>query len=275
MATHAGRVVEELNRRYLLDYPEEAAQLIEQMPPDEAAESIMDQPAQVLAPVWRRLVPNVAVELLSRMPDDLVRNLLSELRPMEALRLLGALDEAERERCLGLLDPHIRGELNELMAYPPDTAGHLMDTRVIAFRSSVTAAGALDILRRNPDRVSRSLFLVDDANRLQSLVQIEDLATASPDSALATLARRVTAVVEPLSPIEEVVTLLDRERIADLPVVDIDGGLLGIIAYDQLVQAAHEDTTADIQTMVGASKDERALSSPLFAVRKRLPWMQI
>ncbi|MDX1710777.1 MAG: magnesium transporter, partial [Rhodovibrionaceae bacterium] len=51
--------------------------------------------------------------------------------------------------------------------------------------------------------------------------------------------------------------------------------LLGIIAYDQLVQAAHEDTTADIQTMVGASKDERALSSPLFAVRKRLPWMQI
>ena len=32
---------------------------------------------------------------------------------------------------------------------------------------------------------------------------------------------------------------------------------------------------ADMQTMVGASKDERALSSPLFAVRKRLPWLQI
>jgi len=28
-------------------------------------------------------------------------------------------------------------------------------------------------------------------------------------------------------------------------------------------------------TMVGASEQERALSSPLFAVRKRLPWLQI
>ena len=39
--------------------------------------------------------------------------------------------------------------------------------------------------------------------------------------------------------------------------------------------AVEEETSLDIQTMVGASPDERALSSPLFAVRKRLPWLQI
>ena len=33
--------------------------------------------------------------------------------------------------------------------------------------------------------------------------------------------------------------------------------------------------SADIQTMVGASKEERALSPAIFAVRKRLPWLQI
>jgi magnesium transporter len=33
--------------------------------------------------------------------------------------------------------------------------------------------------------------------------------------------------------------------------------------------------TSDIQTMVGASRDERALSGSVFAVRKRMPWLQV
>ncbi|HEX6210814.1 MAG TPA: magnesium transporter, partial [Methylomirabilota bacterium] len=36
-----------------------------------------------------------------------------------------------------------------------------------------------------------------------------------------------------------------------------------------------QDVAADIQTMVGASRDERALSPVSFAVRARLPWLEI
>jgi magnesium transporter len=50
---------------------------------------------------------------------------------------------------------------------------------------------------------------------------------------------------------------------------------VGIIRYDALISAVQNETSADIQTMVGASKDERALSPIPFAVRKRLPWLQI
>ena len=41
------------------------------------------------------------------------------------------------------------------------------------------------------------------------------------------------------------------------------------------MHAMQEDMSATIQMMSGASPDERALSSPWFAVRKRLPWLQI
>jgi magnesium transporter len=60
-----------------------------------------------------------------------------------------------------------------------------------------------------------------------------------------------------------------------LPVVDVEGRLQGVIRHDTLVDAAREEATADIQTMVGASSEERALSPVAFAVRKRLPWLQI
>jgi magnesium transporter len=78
-----------------------------------------------------------------------------------------------------------------------------------------------------------------------------------------------------MSPREEVVQLLEDRRLASLPVVDLDGKLLGIIRYDGLVEAAKQEATEDLQAMFGAGRDERALSKATFAIRKRLPWLEI
>jgi magnesium transporter len=72
-----------------------------------------------------------------------------------------------------------------------------------------------------------------------------------------------------------VIELLQGDAIYELPVIDFSGKLVGVIHQSALVSAMQEETTVDIQTMVGASKDERALSKTAFAVAKRLPWLQI
>jgi len=58
-------------------------------------------------------------------------------------------------------------------------------------------------------------------------------------------------------------------------VVNVGGRFIGVIRQAELMAAVEEESSLDIQTMVGASRDEHALSGPLFAVRKRLPWLQI
>jgi magnesium transporter len=58
-------------------------------------------------------------------------------------------------------------------------------------------------------------------------------------------------------------------------VVDVEGRLLGAVRYEALLAAAKAEASADLLTMVGASKDESALSPVVFAVRKRLPWLEI
>jgi magnesium transporter len=55
----------------------------------------------------------------------------------------------------------------------------------------------------------------------------------------------------------------------------MDDNLLGIIRYNALVNAAKQDASHDVQAMFGAGKDERALSKVSFAIRKRLPWLEI
>ena len=71
------------------------------------------------------------------------------------------------------------------------------------------------------------------------------------------------------------VARLEEFNLEEVPVVDIEGRLLGVIRHAALMDALRDVATTDIQTMVGVSKDERALSSSWFAVRKRMPWLQI
>jgi magnesium transporter len=74
---------------------------------------------------------------------------------------------------------------------------------------------------------------------------------------------------------DQVLEVLERGKVSSVPVTDFDGRAIGVIRQDALIAAAQAEATADIQTMVGASKDERALSPVSFAVRRRLPWLQI
>lgn len=98
---------------------------------------------------------------------------------------------------------------------------------------------------------------------------------SEPDLPLERLRRKISATVTDIAPREEVVELLERSDITDLPVVDFSGRLIGVIRQSALVSAVQEEASLDIQTMVGVSRDERALSSAGFAVKKRLPWLQI
>jgi magnesium transporter len=81
--------------------------------------------------------------------------------------------------------------------------------------------------------------------------------------------------VQAIDPQEEVVEHFSKRRLSSLPVVDFEGRLLGVIRSDTLALTAQEDVAADMQAMVGASRQERALSPVLFAVKKRLPWLEI
>lgn len=275
MSASAGAAAAALNLRYLLDYPGEAARRLEMMSAGEIADLLAAQPLHAVVPVWEQLASDVEQAVIELLPDDMVRHLLTELEPALAAALLARLEPVQRQHCLALLDQQVAAELKKLMDYPPDSAGQFMDPRVIMLRSEFTAHEALTRLRGLKRRDAREIFLVDNAGRLEGRTEIQDLAMADPDQPLQRLRRKISAVVPDTAPREEVVELLERSNITDLPVVDYSGRLVGVIRQSALVSAVQEEASLDIQTMVGASKDERVLSKTGFAVKKRLPWLQI
>ncbi|UCE31916.1 MAG: magnesium transporter, partial [Burkholderiales bacterium] len=179
-------------------------------------------------------------------------------------------------RLLGLLDAQIAAELQALLVYPAESAGRVMDPQVTPVRADGTVAEALTRLRSLRRKALRELYVVDFEGRLSGRLEIQELAVAEEDTPLRELTRPLVAAVRDMDPREDVVEILQQHpMITALPVINQAGRLVGVIRQAGIVSAIEEETSVDIQTMVGASREERALSPAGFAVLKRLPWLQI
>lgn len=257
------------------NYPDDAARLLERQSPIEIAEILSRYPASTTAPVWERLSPDIAIRILESLDEVQSLEVLRSIDPTRSAAMLAMRDEEIRNRFLALLPDKEANELRTILAYPADSAGALMDPRVMLLRSDTTVREVLARIRALRRRATRRLFVVDSENRLEGQVDIQDVATASATTRLEEIQRPVRAVVNSVAPREEVVEILEQYKLTDLPVVDAEGRLVGVVRYRNLVAAAEDEASVALQTMVGVSKDERALSKVSFAVRKRLPWLQI
>lgn len=269
-------VVNTLLHRFFADQPKVAAQKLEILDREEAAKILSELPIDSMIVAWEALSADAGAEMLLHFPSE-TRSVLASRANIGMLAvLLSRMDEADREGFLDSIENDVAKELRALMSFPPNSAGQLMDTRIIGFKGSQTVAEAAEILRRRrQNRTVSELRIVDDDKKLKSIVNIKDFALADPHQTLDSLAQGVLAVVFPLDPREDVVDKLERYTLEELPVIDNDGVLLGVIRHSELIDALKEAATLDIQTMVGVSRDERATSSSWFAVRKRMPWLQV
>jgi len=264
-----------LQRDFIEHHLEEALHHIEKMSPRDIAEMLSKHALTTTVPVWERLSPEIGMRAFEILPLKDAVKVLSAMDPTRAVALLSMRDELTREHFLHQLPASEADELRAILTYPRDSAGALMDPRVLLFRPDTTVRDALTRIRGLGRRRMRVLFIVDAENHLKGQVDIQDLAMESSSTHLEEIQRPVQAMINAVAPREEVVEILEHYRLTDLPVVDAEERLIGVVRYRNLVAAAEDEATVAMQTMVGVSKDERALSKVSFAVRKRLPWLHI
>ena len=200
---------------------------------------------------------------------------LEAASPRLTLLLLAGMPEETRTELMETLPAAVQKDLERLQKFDQDSAGRLMDRPYDTIRTDMTVAEALDALRRSGTQRTRSLYVVDRGNRLVGRVDMQAMAMAEPQQRLEELLENLEGSVLATAPRKEIVEQLERYRVDSLPVVDVDGRLMGVVRYQRLFDAIESQAIAGMQTMVGASADERALSSAMFSVKRRLPWLHI
>jgi len=258
---------------YANQHPADAARALEALGAEAAAPLVRGLPGRLVGPVVERLSPDVAASLLQTLDPDNIRSLLAALKARDAAAILYHLDESAREAALASLGKDEAKRIRALIEYPPGTAGGMMETRITSLRIDITAGQAIATLRRAPRTTLFYLYVTDRAGKLAGVLNIRELLLASRNDPIAPLVRRDVVTIPATLPRAAIAELIRERRFVALPVVDSEGFLLGVVKANEIIEAIEQEAFGDLQKMVGAGEDERALSPVSTVVKKRLPWL--
>lgn len=274
MTLAAPEIKSKLIDHFFQRFPKEAAEILNESSMEEILEYLKRYTPEVSKKILLQLNGDIISDILENMDNSFFSRLFPLIDPYTGALLISRLNEGLTDQKLALLPEKLAEEIQEIMTYPPESAGFLMDTRIITFNPDNLVSEVLKRLRKNKERKILNIYLLDPDGKLLGKIPLQVIAISSPKEKLKDLMEKSHSV-HAMSPQEEVVEILKDGKIVSLPVVDLDNKLLGIIRYDALVKAAQSDATEDVQSIFGAGREERALSKVTFAIRKRLPWLEI
>jgi magnesium transporter len=227
--------------------------------------------------VLRALPPELLPRIFEALADQRLADVLARLEIDDLLELVAALPAERREEVRARLPASRRDELAKAELYPESSAGRAMTTSFIALDEKMTAQEAIDALRAAGDAAPSILYLyvVDDLRCLRGVVPIRRLVSAPPDRPVSQLMVREPVPVRAEAEQEEVAALVRRYDLLAIPVIDVDGRMLGVITVDDVIDVITEEATQDMYHLAGLSDDDRVFSPARTAIRKRMPWMLV
>ncbi len=256
-------------------HSEEAARILETFSPEEIVRLLHTTHPRNIAHLLSNMNPTTASDVLILLSDDVLREAISEFSPTILGNLISRLSAEQQSVLFETMPQAVARELQLFLEYPKESVGSLMDPRVLALPEDLFVEEAIAQIRAKGSKEMYEVYVIDRDQKLAGRIPLRDLLVTPSDERLQSIMERDVLTIGPLENREHIVDLFNERKLVTIPVTDLDGHLLGIIRNRSIVQASQEEATADLQTMVGASADERALSPAFFAIRKRLPWLQI
>ena len=264
-----------LNEAFFQKHYQEAAMILEEHPATDILRILQGTSAKNAANLLSSITPPVAAETLTLMPSDLLKQVVPYLSPSLAASLFLRLDDELQRAILFRIPERYAQEIRSYMTYPPESVGSIMDPRFFVLQEDITVREAMLQVRSRAQKDIHDVYVIDRFQKLVGKFSVRDLLLVDPEEKLQSVMNRDLPTIHPLESREEIVELFGERHFFTIPVVDLDQRLLGVIRNEDIIKASQEDATADLQTMVGANKDERALSPVWFSVSKRLPWLQL
>lgn len=264
-----------LSQSFLLNYPLKSARYIETFDVEDAAELLQQQPIHIVVGLWKYIPPGAADNIFKHFDTQFSIKLLSNLDIHLAGALVSRQLEEQRDSLFLLLPSVLVEELKELLIYPSDSAARLMTRHVNVFYQDLKASQALSALKQREFTGQDILYIQDNSQVLVGELDLADLLKANPNTLLQSIAKPIKVTLNALDNKDLVIEKFEGYRCRAIPVIDAHQQILGFIRFFDVYQSTKEDLATDMQTMVGVSKEERALSSSWFAVKKRMPWLQI
>jgi len=258
-------------------HPAEIALLLESVPPRqrELVWNMVDPALE--GDVLLELNENVRLELIDEMeteelvaaaegmePDDLA-DLVDDLPETVTLQVLRSMDQRDRER------------LRNVLSWPEDSAGRLMNTDTVSVRPDVSLEVVLRYLRMRGDLPARtdSLFVIDRDDRYLGTIPLTRIITGDAEDTVGESLDTEAPRIDPETAAHEVAELFQDRDLVSAAVVGADGKLVGRITVDDVVDVIRDEAEHSVLSMAGLQDEEDLFAGVVISTRRRLLWLGI
>ncbi|MDX5435819.1 MAG: magnesium transporter, partial [Pontibacter sp.] len=236
------------------------------------------------------LPPEVGAEILSDLDYDIREDFLDYFTSAEIARYVNLMhsDDAvdilneqsvqTREEVIALIENEEKAkDILDLLHYEEDCAGGLMAKELIKVNLNWRVRQCIEEIRRQAEDVSRiyTVYVVDNRDVLVGRVSVKALLLSKDDILVKDIYNPDVISIESFRDENEVVSVMQKYDLEAIPVVNIQGRLLGRITIDDVVDVMQEQAELSRQLMTGISENVEEDDSVFRISRSRLPWLII
>lgn len=255
--------------------PYDIAQIYEDLPEKHRTRFLLHLKIDLLADLIQELSREEQLDVLSKLGIERKNKVLDE---MDNDDLASLLDELSPEKMASLLSGMKIEEskiVQDIMNYPPETAGRLMTNRFVWIRdyySVMDAVGKLKTFAELAETINY-LYVVDQNRKLVGVVSYRDLLIADANEKIRNIMYERILSVSVTTDQEEVARMIERYDFLAIPVVDEDKVLVGIVTVDDIIDVVIQEATEDIEKLSASGKSIDFDTKAFVAAYRRLPWL--
>lgn len=265
---------------------------LSEMNPADIAQILNEAPSKEQLPVIYRVLPKeLAAEVFAYMDSDMqqliieafsdaeLREVVDELFLDDTVDIIDEMPANVARRILKQTDAATRKKINQLLAYPDDSAGSIMTTEYVDLKKDMTVEEAFQKIRRVGENAEDiyTCYVLGKGRRLDGFVTVKELLLSGSDTLIGDIMEENIIFAYTLDDKEETADKFLKYDLTVLPVVDRENRLVGIVTVDDAIDVLQEEATEDIEKMAAISPSDKSyLKTGVFSMFKaRIPWLML
>jgi magnesium transporter len=219
-------------------HPSDLADIMEEMGRHSRTSVFSALDEEKAADVLEELEPHAQIHIIESLPLGKAADVLEKMPANEAADLLDELEEDKAEMLLAEMEKESSEEVRELLEYPDNTVGSLMNTEILSFNEFKTASEIIDELRSKKPEAEElyNLFVTNSENELIATFSLRDLVIAHPETALHQFMKTDPVFLIDDQHIGDIAETISRYNLLAIPVVDQTHHLEGMVVIDDVIE---------------------------------------
>jgi len=260
-------------------HPSEIAALLNSVSLDEAWNIFNSFIEDRQVNVFPFLEKHLQKQLINKASVSQKTYILNHLNSVDRYAFISSLKGVQCSSLLVYLDETNRKATEKMLGYSPKSVARLLNTQFVTLNKNMTIAEAHEFLQKNqPDSdTANVLYVVNEKGELIDDIPVRRLVLNDKKKRIEDIMDHHYVSLEINDPISDAIAKFEQYDRVVLPVINPDKMLLGIITIDDIIDAAQQRDTKEMQQFGGVESLEYPyVKTPLFSlVRKRAGWLII